>query len=123
MMGWWIIVDGQTPEQRDSPERDEATLLATWESSVGGTDWLDQLVEQGKAVHLSRGGYPDRYTALAGDVLPLLRDGVPDHAGMTIIGDDDVTPAGWKGKITLHRDRMDACPSDQMLTIDAWDQS
>jgi hypothetical protein len=42
---------------------------------------------------------------------------------MTIIGDGYVMPAGWKGNIVMHQDKIDACPPDQVLTIEVWDQS
>lgn len=123
MIGWWIVVAAQTPEQRDEAADGKASILANWEVGPGGTDWLHRLVKAGKATQLSFSGYPNRYTAQAGDVLPLLAGGPPAHRGPAIIGDDYVMPANWKGKLILHEDRIAACPSDQVLTIDAWDQS
>lgn len=123
MIGWCIVVAAQTPEERDrSVDRQEA-VLANWEVGPGGLDWLQQLVIEGKATWLARNGYPNRYTANASDVLPLLAGGPPAHRGAAIIGDDYVMPANWKGKVILHEDRIAACPPDQVLTIDAWDQS
>jgi hypothetical protein len=122
MIGWWIVIAAQTPEERDAPHSDhKAAVLATWETSVGGIDWVTKLIQEGKATQLSRSGYPNRYTANACDVVPMLVKGIPDHDDMTIIGDDYVMPAGWKGNITMHRDT--ACPPDQVLTIEFWDQS
>jgi len=48
---------------------------------------------------------------------------MPDHGDMTIIGDDCVMPAGWKGNIILHQDRIAACPADQVLAIEVRDLS
>lgn len=67
--------------------------------------------------------YPNRYTAKAANVLPLLAGGPPAHRGPPIIGDDYVMPANWKGNVIFHQDKIEACPPDQVLTIDAWDQS
>jgi hypothetical protein len=83
MLGWWIVISMQTPEERDRADQDtrRAALLANWEASVNGSRWVHQLVEQGKATQLSSGGYPNRFTAKACDVLPLLANGVPKHDG------------------------------------------
>lgn len=113
MLGWWITVWSLTPEERNRAETDarNAATMAQWEIGPGGLDWLDQLVQEGKATQLSVSGYPNRYTARADDVLPLL--------------------ANWRGDIERrayrmiewHADLMAACPAEQVLTIDAWDQS
>ena len=123
MIGWWIVVAAQTPEERDrSLDRKEA-VLANWEVGPGGIDWLQQLVREGKATWLAFNGCPNRYTAKAGDVLPLLAGGPPAHRGPAIIGDDYVMPANWKGDAIFHPDKIATCPPDQPLTIDAWDLS
>ncbi len=124
MIGWWIVIAAQTPEERDAPGSDnKAAVLANWETSVGGIDWVTKLTKEGKATQLSSGGYPNRYIAKAAEVLPILASGIPDHNDMTIIGDDYVMPAGWKGNITLYQDKIDTCRDDQVLTIEVWDQS
>jgi hypothetical protein len=95
MIGWWIVIAAQTPEERDAPNSDrKAAVLANWETSVGGIDWVTKLTKEGKATQLSNSGYPNRYTAKAGDVLPMLAKGIPDHSDMTIIG-DDLRDARW----------------------------
>ena len=39
MIGWWIVIAAQTPEERDAPNSDrKAAVLANWETSVGGID-------------------------------------------------------------------------------------
>ena len=93
-------------------------MLANWETSVGGIDWVTRLTQEGKASQLSSGGYPNRYTVKAGDVLPMLAKGIPDHDDMTIIGEDYVMPDGWKGNIIQHQDKIAACQPDQVLTIE-----
>src|SRR5574337_449568 len=119
MIGWWIVIAAQTPEDRDAVETESrrAAILAQWEVGPGGLDWLVELVRVGKADQFSASGYPKRYTAKAGDVLPLLAGGPPAHTGSAIIGDDYVVPANWLGKIELHADKITACSSDQVLTI------
>lgn len=123
MIGWWIVVAAQTPEERDRAIDTKPAVLANWEVGPGGIEWLHQLVKAGRASQLSFSGYPNRYTAKAVDVLPLLAGGPPAHRGPPIIGDDYVMPANWKGNVIFHQDKIEACPPDQVLTIDAWDQS
>ena len=122
MIGWWMVIDQQTPEERDAATDKKATILSNWETSVGGIDWIDRLVKRGKATQLSSDGYPNRYVVIARDVLPILANGIPLHSDMTVIGDDYVMPAGWTGNIIMHQDKIAPCPPDQVLTIDAWDQ-
>lgn len=126
MVGWWIVVYQLTPEELDAAKDRESRkpfVLATWEASIAGTEWLDQLADEGRAVQLLADGYPCRYAATARDVLPLIASGPPAHASPPVIGDDYVLPANWTGNVTFHADRIAACPADQVLTIDAWDQS
>ena len=96
MIGWWIVVAAQTPEECDQAVDRRAAVLANWEVGPGGIEWLHQLVKAGSAIQLSFSGYPNRYTAKAVDVLPLLAGGPPAHRGPPIIGDDYVMPANWK---------------------------
>ena len=98
---------------RLSDEDDLTTgKLAQWEVGVRGLDWLNDLVKDGKSALKSRGGYPSTYMAMAGDVLPLIKNGPP-----FIDGDS------WTSDVILHQDRMASCPQDRMLTIEAWDMS
>lgn len=124
MLGWMIIIAAQTLDERDASDTDrDAAELARWKTSVGGMQWLDKLVVEGKAKCPPSAGYPRRYFAKAGDVLPILADGIPDHHDTPILGDDYIMPANWKGDVTFRHDRIAACPPDQVLTIDAWDLS
>lgn len=121
MLGWWIVIAARTAEETEV--NSSADTLACWETGLGGTDWLHRLVKVHQAEQLSYNGYPCRFTAKAADVLPLISNGPPAHEGPTVIGDDYVMPGGWSGNVILHHDRIAACPPEQILTIDAWDQS
>jgi hypothetical protein len=122
MLGWWIVVDAATSEARDQG-RNRESVLAQWEIGLGGIAWLDELVAAGKAKQLIEGGYPSRYSAKASDILPLIVDGPPRHSGPPVVGDDYALPPNWVGKFELHAERVVQCLPDQILTIDAWDQS
>lgn len=131
MIGWWIIVSTQSPEERDNADRDskQATILAQWEVGASGIRWLADLVNSGKALQLSAGAYPNRYTAKASDVLPLIKGaGIkPPRDGLWIFGLDEVEEndqfSNWPNKLEVHKERILACKIDQVLTIDAWDLS
>jgi hypothetical protein len=124
MIGWWILVIAQTPEERAAGDDGvKESVLAKWEASLAGIDWIDALVKTGKAAQVLAGGYPSRYRAVAADVLPQIANGPPAHSGPTVFGDDYVMPGDWSGNVTMHRDRIERCPPSQMLTIEVWDQS
>ncbi|MEU5418858.1 hypothetical protein ACH4UT_14195 [Streptomyces sp. NPDC020799] len=115
MLGWEITVWRRTPEELDRDRYGHsAATLARWEDRhVGALNWLTELVEAGKAEQLAVSGYPSRWTARAGDTLHLLADGSPNQAGN----------AHHVRLIEWNTDLMAACPADQVLTIEAWDQS
>lgn len=123
MIGWWIVIAAQTPEERDQAVDRKQAILAQWEVGSGGIGWLLQLVKEGKASQLKFNGYPNRFTAQAGEILPLLANGPPPHRGPGIIGDDYVLPLNWIAQVIFHADRIAACPAEKLLTIDAWDLS
>lgn len=68
-----------------------------------GIRWIEHLTEAGKASKLAGGGYPNRYTARAGDVLPLIENGgiQPPKDGVWIFGIDEgeeyAQPPSWMG--------------------------
>lgn len=125
MIGWWIVVSTQSPRERDQSDQDarRAAILAQWEAGADGTQWIEGLAKEGRAEKLSGNGYPNRYTALARDVLPHLVATPPAAAGTLIVGEDYVTTSTWRGKIERSDARIESCQPDQVLTIDAWDQS
>lgn len=123
MIGWYIAVYQQTPAERLA-SHERSALLASWEAGVGGLAWLDKLVAEGTAECLSRGGYPSRYTARANDLLPLIVAGplTPNHT-LIIGANHGRQPQSWIGHLKVEQPKFDACPPEQILTVDAWDQS
>lgn len=100
MLGWWIVI---YPETGTIPEH----TLASWESGLGGLDWLRPLLDSGHASQLQGNGYPNRYRLAAHAVLPLLQAG-----------------ASGKGPLSsYHPERVAACQPEQWLIVEAWDQS
>ena len=121
MLGWWIVIEARAPEVPDP--KDNSATLASWETGLGGTTWLDDLCKQGKVTDLGGNGYPIRYSAFARDVTPWLNQGPPAYQGPNVIGEDYVLPGGRSWKVKIHRDRIAACPPDQVVTIEVWDLS
>ena len=132
MLGWSFCILNLPPDKADrlfGRDAHAPFVLATWEAGIGGLDWVETLRKAGKATQLKNGGYPNRYTALAADVLPLIQgDGVkPVDDGVWTLGVDQgaeyALPPGWMGQPDLRLDNIRGCPLDATLTIDAWDLS
>lgn len=114
MLGWWITI-----RRNDASE----TRVASWGASIGGTDWIDHLVKSRRASQVQFNGYPNRYEAKARDVIPIIEHAPPTHAGPLVVGDDYVSDGGWSEDFTLNADVVSSCSPEEMLVIEAWDQS
>ena len=123
MIGWWIVIADQTPEERDTGIGRREAVLANWETGVGGNSWVQRLVDEGKAVQLLSGGYPNRYTAKANDVLPLIANGPPARNDPVVISDGHVMPVNRAREVIVHHDKIATCPLDKILNIEVWDLS
>ena len=79
MLGWHISIYRQA-DGGASPATTESirsTRLAVWQTGLGGLDWVQELVQAGKAIDLGGNGYPCRYTAAAENLIPRIEDGPP----------------------------------------------
>lgn len=132
MLGWWFCIVNLPPDQADKVmgrEEKAPFMIADWETGLGGLEWVHKLLKDGTAIQLKNGAYPNRYTAKACDVLPLITgDGVkPADDGVWVFGMDEgeeyALPPGWSEKPKLREDNIRRCPPDAVLTIDAWDLS
>lgn len=124
MLGYEIFVYRMDLiEMPERPGSKDSALLARWMVNLFGLDWLQELVKQGKAEFERNSGYPERFIVAAKYILPVLKAGVPRARSPLVIGDDYVMPPNWIGDAILHEDRIAACPAEQLLRIDAWDQS
>ncbi|MFD7629028.1 hypothetical protein ACFV7Q_23855 [Streptomyces sp. NPDC059851] len=116
MLGFTVSVVIPTGEQAEdlkdsSHHHGSDRILASW-TTTDVLMWLNDLVQHGKAQEILCSGYPLRYTARAGDVLPLLTDEELLGIGRWPFTDPYLDP-----------DLIAACPPDELLIIDAWDQS
>lgn len=111
MLGWRIVISAELPGTSGG-----ALVLASWDTGWGGTDWLHQLVDAGKATQRTFDGYSNRFTVKALEVLPWLAKSPPVHRGPAVIGDSYATPAklDWQRNPSSRDDRLvlvraDAC--------------
>ena len=56
MLGWWIVIAQLTPDEWAATADRKAALLANWEASLDGIDWIEKLAKEGKATRLLSGG-------------------------------------------------------------------
>ncbi len=104
-MGWLISI------QRQIPEKDYDELrLASWYASWGGLQWITELVEQNKAIQHTNFGYPNRYSALAKDILPFVENEL-----------DEKISSVWS--IDIYHENIKDCLPDEELSIEACDMS
>jgi hypothetical protein len=109
-MGWDVTVyrqrDGDvSPATADSPA---GQYLAEWHE--GWLDWLDKLVEAGKAIDLGGNGYPCRYTVIAEYLVPRIIE-------------EDQHSHKYFGKPAADLVAVAQCRPDEWLMVDAWDSS
>lgn len=120
MPGWSIVVykqsDGNGPATAESSGD---TVVGMWLASVNGLKWLDELVKASKAIDLGGDGYPMRYTATAGNLLPrmLEKSPLPSSAQEDELGDNLIGP------LNVDHAEAGSCRFDEWLLVMAWDRS
>ena len=125
MLGWHISVyrkiDHMTePAMAKSPR---GTRLAVWQTSLGGLDWINELVKDGKAISLGGDGYPCWFTATAEHLVQRIIDGPPEARSRWISEASDILTDQWEGKTVLNRDAAADCLPNEWLLVAAWDES
>jgi hypothetical protein len=125
MYGWHISVfrqqsDGGSPASFDTAE---GPTLAVWQAKLPGLDWIDALVDQGKALNLGGNGYPSKYTAMAKHLVGVIRQSPPEANEVWSYDIGDILLPGWLGKTTLYDEVMEACRPEEWLIIEVWDES
>jgi len=103
MLGWHISVyhqadKGSSPATTMSPT---GKRLAVWQTGLGGLNWINELVEKGKAVDLGGNGYPSRYTARAKHLIPYIKDGPPLAKKIWSSDEDDILTEKWAGRTVI----------------------
>ncbi len=116
MLGWEFFVTRQA-DAKASP------ALASWQASLGGLAWLENLVSKGMAIDLGGNGYPCRYVVAAGTITAMLAHGLPKHDGPPVFGSDYYLPNGWTGNAQVDMARLRSIDPNELLLVEAWDQS
>ena len=123
MLGWEFFVIRQSNSALAEGTQ-EGALLASWRTGLGGTRWLQDLVEAGVATDLGgNGGYPWRFAVPAHAVVAALAQGPPKYTGPPIFGHDYVLPGGWTGEAKIDLARLRSLDPSEILLVEAWDQS
>lgn len=90
---------------------------------MGGLQWLDDLVKAGRAIAITEGGYPTRYTATANHILPTLLGWPPQANDVWVRGPEDIIDESWEGTTVVNRVAIEKCKPDEWLLIETWDES
>lgn len=96
--------------------------MAVWQT-FGLLKWIDEIVEQGKAIHLGGDGYPLRYTAPANHIIPEIINGPPEANPVWTANPGDILSPAYEGKTVIDQAAIAACRPDEWLIIEAWDES
>jgi hypothetical protein len=84
---------------------------------------LDQRTRQeGQNINLGGNGNPCRYTATTEHLIPSVIAEPPGARGIWTCGESDVLTEKWEGTV-VDRTAAGACHPDELLLVEAWDES
>ena len=115
MLGWDIFVTGVDTKGKK-------VTIASWNASLFGCLWLDDLVKQGVAKCLGGNGYPNRYELPLSVLLNRITPTPPADNSPTLIGDDYISD-GSISNFKFYDDVALAIDSTTMVEVETWDQS
>src|SRR3954447_16704481 len=139
MLGWHISVypldavesdsvdlasadPGQVEALRHAAES-HGDRIAVWQTGVRGLKWIDELVTGGQAIEIASSGYPMRYVAPVRHVLPRIKGSPPQAREVWIHDPGDIITSGWEGKTNVDRKAAAGRSPDELLLVEAWDES
>jgi hypothetical protein len=93
------------------------------QAGVYGLRWIDELVENKKAIALPGNGYPFRFFAPARHVLGPIREGPPQANVVWRHDPGDILASEWLGRTTIDEEALAQCDPDEWLLVEAWDES
>lgn len=133
MLGWFITVHRKTFRRRRPASSTSGCgpRIAAWQGGLDAIDWLEALVPDGSVIDLGGDGYPRRFTARAGAILPTVLGGPPEANERWVAGahdrfiaePSDALGTGWLGATTVDRDQAATCTPDEWLVVEVWDES
>lgn len=109
MLGWMIVATNAHPDvvaKLKSKESVAPYALACWEVGTSGANWIDKLQNEGLAIQIKNGGYPNRYVMAATHVLPIITN-----------TNDSMR------HLILHPHNIAKCDPESTVTIEVWDLS
>lgn len=125
MLGWHFFVHRQK-DGGASPAKYGVELgaqLARWQTGLGGTKWLDELVEQQKAIFYFQGGYPNFFTARVKDVKKHILEGPPGANAVWMSDPGDQFTDKWTGHTVIDHKAWEECEPEEWLAFTVWDES
>ena len=121
MLGWQIIISKKIPDSLALPAKEDN--LTSWTTGIGGTDWLDEMVQAETAVEQGGNGYPYLYSVTVEDLVAKVSGKVVNFNETTVIGDDYVFEAGIVGGEAVDLKWLARLFPLQELLIEVWDLS
>lgn len=125
MLGWHISVYRSTGQQfqADNTEQAVRTRIGVWQTGLGGLDWIDALVQSGKGRQTKAGGYPNSYMIAASHIVPVILAGPPHARSVWLCEPGDVLNDKWVGRTMIDEVAARQCLVDEVLLVEAWDES
>ena len=125
MLGWNVSVYRQKSDGTKAAtfETERSERLAVWQAGLCGLSWLNELVQNGKAINLGGDGYPVRYTAPAQYILSEIINGPPEARAVWEHDQCDILTEKWQGKTVVNTDLAKRCDGNEWLIVEAWDES
>lgn len=125
MLGWHISVyrtpaDAHPPASTNTPAR---TRIGVWQTGLGGLDWIDALIQSGKGRQTKAGGYPNSYLIAASHIVPVILEGPPEARSVWLCEPGAVLNDKWVGKTMIDEVAVKQCATDELLLVEAWDES
>ena len=97
--------------------------IAVWQTGTDGLSWINQQVEEGRAVGTLGTGYPGAFFAPARHLLPVILHGPPAANETWVSGPTDILMPGWEGRTVIDRERANVCSPEEWLLLEVWDES
>lgn len=125
MLGWHISVYRSTGVQFQAfnMEQAERQRIAVWQTGWSGLDWIEEILQSGNGHQFGASGYPNRYLIQARHVVPTLLSGPPHARSVWLREPGDVLNDKWVGKTLIDEVAARLCPDDEVLLVEAWDES
>ena len=114
MSGWWITIrnaaDGELEQLADG-KAGRKSSIASWEADLTGLDWIEKLLQEGRAMLVKRNAYPNQYRTTVRE----LRMTLPQ-----VLAEE---PEYWRRDVRFDSEALAALPPEMELDVIAYDLS